>query len=287
MQKRNSISQYNNRITFITFTHNSESKIKGLLENIKDIVDEIVVVDDGSEDRTINDAKSYNAKVFLKKCWGTAEPNRMFALKQATNEWVLYLDPDERLNKSLKNEFRNLVEEAQKRGFSGYSIWRLDLTQKGEPIPGSETMQIRVFKKSRALYKGIIHELPKINGQVLELPKEFLILHLTNNAFKKYMKYAYLVNLEHYYSRTRSNIMRSLRKLAPISVVAIYLLFLYYKNLSKKEKLLSLKALSETWSLALYESVVFTLRKFRNNKEKKMAKLIQEKGFIQLLHLDE
>ena len=102
------------RISFITFTKNSAKGLKYLLENVKDVVDEIIVVDGYSTDNTVEIAKSYGAKVFLRKLWGYADPDRMFALKMTSYNWVLYLDTDDVLGKRLKNELRDLVEKADK-----------------------------------------------------------------------------------------------------------------------------------------------------------------------------
>jgi glycosyltransferase involved in cell wall biosynthesis len=52
------------KISFITFTRNSKRRLKLLLENIKDVVDEIIIVDGFSSDDTVEIARSYGAKVF-------------------------------------------------------------------------------------------------------------------------------------------------------------------------------------------------------------------------------
>jgi (heptosyl)LPS beta-1,4-glucosyltransferase len=55
------------KISFITFTRNSGKRLKLLLENVKDVVDEIIVIDGYSTDDTLEVAKSYGAKVFQRK----------------------------------------------------------------------------------------------------------------------------------------------------------------------------------------------------------------------------
>ena len=59
------------KISFITFTRNSGKRLKLLSENIKDVVDEINVVDGFSSDDTVEITKNYSAKVFSEKVLGT------------------------------------------------------------------------------------------------------------------------------------------------------------------------------------------------------------------------
>jgi glycosyltransferase involved in cell wall biosynthesis len=61
------------KITLLTFTRNSETLIKGLLRNVNGVVDEIIVVDGCSTDETVEIAKSYGAKVYIRKPWGHFE----------------------------------------------------------------------------------------------------------------------------------------------------------------------------------------------------------------------
>jgi glycosyltransferase involved in cell wall biosynthesis len=100
------------KISFITFTRNSGRRLELLLESVKDVVDEIIVVDGFSSDDTVEIARSYGAKVFRRKPWGHVEPDRMFALSKASYDWILYLDDDELLGRKLKNDIRELVARA-------------------------------------------------------------------------------------------------------------------------------------------------------------------------------
>jgi len=105
-------------LTFITFTRNSGHRLALLLDHVKDIVDEIIVVDGYSSDDTVEIAKSFGAKVFQRKPWGYADPDRMFALKKASYRWVLHLDDDERLSRALKRDLRDLIKVAEEKGLS-------------------------------------------------------------------------------------------------------------------------------------------------------------------------
>ena len=65
--------------------------------------DEIIVVNSESKDRTVEIAKKFTDKVYVKKWEGYAK-QKEYALSLASNEWVLSLDADERVTSALKNE---------------------------------------------------------------------------------------------------------------------------------------------------------------------------------------
>ena len=138
-------------VSFITFTRNSAHRLRGLLEHVKDVVDEIIVVDGYSTDETVDIAKSYGAKVYQRKPWGYPDPDRMFALKQASYDWILYLDDDERLSIKLKKDLKSLIEYAGSKGFYAFSTVRVNITPLGKPLLGPfyPDRQIRILKKKK------------------------------------------------------------------------------------------------------------------------------------------
>ena len=173
------------RVSFITFTRNSSSDIRSLLEHIHELVDEIIVIDGFSEDSTTDIARSYGAKVFLRKPWGFLEPDRMFALNRATCTWILHLDCDERLGREFKENLRNLLEKAERENISAYSSLRVYLTTNKKPILGNfYNRQIRLYRREGVQYRGIIHELPRVSGRIFNLPDNFYILHMSNLSTK-------------------------------------------------------------------------------------------------------
>ncbi|MCP6652311.1 glycosyltransferase, partial [Klebsiella pneumoniae] len=65
------------------------------LDSVKAVVDEIVIVDTGSVDKTIEIAKSYTDKVYSYSWQGDFSAARNFAINQCSCEWILSLDADE------------------------------------------------------------------------------------------------------------------------------------------------------------------------------------------------
>lgn len=85
------------RISVVVNTLNEEKNLPDALASVRAWVDEIVVVDMYSEDRTREIAESFGAKVYLHERLGFADPARAFALSKATGDWILILDADERI----------------------------------------------------------------------------------------------------------------------------------------------------------------------------------------------
>jgi glycosyltransferase involved in cell wall biosynthesis len=98
-----------NSISVIINTLNEEKNIKNCLESVK-WADEIVLVDMYSEDRTVEIAKKYTDRILYHEKVGYVEPARIFALENATNQWVLIIDADELVPKKLKERIVRIVE---------------------------------------------------------------------------------------------------------------------------------------------------------------------------------
>ena len=86
-----------------------ENFIGACLESVIDFVDEIVVVDTGSVDKTVSIAKGFGAKVFHMTWPGDFAPARNEALKLVNGDWVLVLDADEKLREEAIDEIQNII----------------------------------------------------------------------------------------------------------------------------------------------------------------------------------
>ncbi|MDZ7260791.1 MAG: glycosyltransferase family 2 protein [candidate division KSB1 bacterium] len=73
---------------------NEEHYLAGCLESVKDLVDEMVIVDTGSQDRTKEIAAHYGARLFDYTWDDNFSEARNESLRQATGDWILYLDAD-------------------------------------------------------------------------------------------------------------------------------------------------------------------------------------------------
>ena len=109
------------KITGIVITHNEEKNIRDCLESIK-WLDEIIIVDTRSEDRTLETARQYTQKIFSIDISNVTE-KRKFSLEKAGNEWVLFVDSDERISAELRDEIIGLKTKRDEE-ITGYYINR-------------------------------------------------------------------------------------------------------------------------------------------------------------------
>jgi len=99
-------------VCLITFTRNSAYELERLLRHTYGFVDEIVVVDGCSSDNTMEVAKRFGARIFRRKAWGFADPDRMFAISQCKSDWILYLDVDELPSTFLLKDLQTITNKA-------------------------------------------------------------------------------------------------------------------------------------------------------------------------------
>jgi glycosyltransferase involved in cell wall biosynthesis len=86
-------------------TYNEEKNLPRLLRSIEGIADEIVIMDSGSKDRTVELARAAGARIFQRPFQDFGD-QKNFAAAQAQNDWVLSLDADEELSEELKESLR-------------------------------------------------------------------------------------------------------------------------------------------------------------------------------------
>lgn len=191
------------RISACIVARNEEKWIRGCLENIKNIVDEIIVVDGRSTDNTVNICREYTDKIFQREPQGFANPDYQFAIDSANNEWILLIDADERLSDNLKAMIRGLTDQEE---YNGYSFPRRNFyDENGEKWTRHvqyPDRQIRLTKKDKTKYRGMIHEFPVIDGKIKDLPDDLYMIHLVPNHYslktfgKHHKRYAAIQSMQ-------------------------------------------------------------------------------------------
>lgn len=88
-------------VTVVVLTKNEEKNIAAVVQNVKRVAAEVVIVDSGSTDKTVQLAEENGARVVYRAWDNDFSAQRNFALQHVKTEWVLYLDADERMNDEL------------------------------------------------------------------------------------------------------------------------------------------------------------------------------------------
>ncbi|WP_139902266.1 tetratricopeptide repeat-containing glycosyltransferase family 2 protein [Clostridium thermarum] len=101
-----------NEISLCMIVKNEENNLARCLNSITDLVDEIIIVDTGSTDRTVEIAKSFGAKVYHYQWTNSFSAARNESLKYATKDWILILDADDEFCSEDKDLFKELVNKS-------------------------------------------------------------------------------------------------------------------------------------------------------------------------------
>lgn len=174
-----------NGLSVVITTFNEEKNIKDCLESIK-WVDEIIIVDGGSEDRTREIARNYTDKIFQKENTSNLNINKNFGFESAKNKWILSLDADERIPENLKEE---IIGTINKSNVDGYLIPRKNyfLGKWIRHCGWHPDYQLRLFKKGKGVFECVhVHELIKIEGNIDYIKNPFL--HFSYPDLTTYIK---------------------------------------------------------------------------------------------------
>ena len=93
----------------VILTKNEEKDIEATIQTAQRCADEVLIVDSGSTDRTVELAEKNGARVVFRAWDNDFAAQRNFALSQTEADWVLYLDADEHLNDELVNAIKKVV----------------------------------------------------------------------------------------------------------------------------------------------------------------------------------
>jgi glycosyltransferase involved in cell wall biosynthesis len=178
-------------VTFITL--NSEKTLKPVLEAVS-WADEIVLVDSGSIDKTLEIAQQFKAKIVYRAFDGYGS-QKNFATEQASHDWILSLDDDEILTPELQKEIQNL--DLKNTDYQGFKIPR-SLIFLGKLLRFSgeyRRLTLRLFNRKSGNWNAeYVHESVEVKGKIGTLKNQ--ILHDSyrdlTDFFNKFNKYTSL-----------------------------------------------------------------------------------------------
>lgn len=154
---------------------NEERNLAYSLQSVANVVDEIIVVDTGSIDRTKEIAHRYAAKIFDFLWQDDFSAPRNYALEKATGDWIIFIDADEYFPPECQPNIRPLLEGCQRAGTKGLLLLRrydIDVDNQNEIL--ANTLVPRIFyHDSGYRYEGIIHEELLNDGEII-IPQQIV-----------------------------------------------------------------------------------------------------------------
>lgn len=173
------------KISATIVTLNEEHNVARAIESLR-CVDEVVVVDSGSTDRTREVAARLGARV-VEEHWRGYAGQKNFAASLATHEWILSIDADEAVAEELEAEILLLKKNGPT--FDGYTMPRLAQylgrwIHHGGWYPDRK---VRLYRRTKAEWVGAyVHESVRLNGTAGELHGN--LLHFTCDSLSAHMK---------------------------------------------------------------------------------------------------
>ena len=205
------------KISGLIITFNEEKNIREVLDDFH-FCDEIILVDSFSSDRTIEIASTFPKVKIIENNFEDFTKQRNVALENASNDWVLFLDGDERITVELENEILLELQNLTKR--NAYYFYRKFFFE-GKPINFSGTQNdknFRLFRKSKCHYIADkkVHETLEVNGEIGFLKNKLLHYSVENYAsYKaKMVHYGVLKGQEIFLKGKRFNVLTQYLKVS-------------------------------------------------------------------------
>ena len=172
------------KISVTLATFNEERNIEKCLKSLKDLADEIVIVDGTSTDRTVEIAKKFGALVLVRENPKIFHINKQIANDNAKMDWILQMDADEHLSADLIAEIREKIKDEKINGYwlprKNYFLGRFIM--KGGQYPD---YTLRLYRRGKGrLPQKDVHEQAEVEGKV-----EYLKTPLLHYPYKDFSEY--------------------------------------------------------------------------------------------------
>jgi len=173
-------------ISVVILTKNNQDKVNNLLISI-DWVDEIVIVDSGSTDKTIEIAKKPSKVKVFRRGLDSFSSQKNFGMSKCSKDLILFLDSDEIVTKDLKDEILSLNQDKVKN--RAWKIQREDIFM-GRKLNYGETGKasfIRLVSKDSGKWRGKVHEEFVIKNGVKVVSLQAKIIHNHNITIENFL----------------------------------------------------------------------------------------------------
>ncbi|MCF1427832.1 MAG: glycosyltransferase family 2 protein [Shewanella sp.] len=195
-------------LSVILITKNEADRVEPCLQSVSDIADEIIVLDSGSTDGTLDICKKYTELVY-ETDWPGFGKQKQRALDKANCDWVLSIDADEALDPQMQQALLKLLSQDQIEETAYRLPWGVTLYGKTLKYGRSARSVLRLFKREGARYTlDEVHEtVIPAKGSIGKL--DGLLLHYTHRDYghglDKAAKYAWLGSLKYHRKGKKSH----------------------------------------------------------------------------------
>lgn len=244
------------KISATIITYNEERNIARAIESLRS-ADEIVVVDSGSSDRTVQIAQQLGARVIEQQWLGYAG-QKNYAADQASHDWILAVDADEALSEILEAEIWQLKKNGPQ--FDAYSMPRL-AQYLGKWILHSgwyPDRKVRLYNRKKAKWVGkYVHESVQVSGTVGRLDAN--LLHFTCQSLSEHLR-----TMDRYTTLAAEELVAQRRKIGWYQL-AVDPAWTFFRTLVLKRGFLDgMEGMAIAWMGAIYQFLKFA--KARNMK---------------------
>lgn len=167
-------------ISLCMIVRNEENGLERCLTSVRDIVDEIVIVDTGSEDRTKEIAEKCGAVVYDFEWINDFAAARNFSFSKATQEYILWLDADDIIREEDQEKFKQLKETLP----TYYVAATMDyvLSVNGDGTPAHSMLRNRLVRRDcNFKWIGVVHEYLEVIGR--PFPSDVKVYHKKDKAY--------------------------------------------------------------------------------------------------------
>lgn len=200
-------------LSVLICARNELHNIKDCVSSVIHLADEVVVIDDFSEDGTDKEAVGLGCRVIQRHMQGDWSSQRNFGLENCKGDWILVLDADERVSEQLASSIKEVLSRDD---FKNKSYWirrenRFHYNKATHGVLRSDKV-LRLFPKQGAYYTGLVHE--KLHTSGSDGLLKGVLYHYTYDNwdayFGKFNKYTQLMAKQQYESGKRANFWRDI-----------------------------------------------------------------------------
>lgn len=175
-------------ITATIITLNEEKNIRDCIVSLQSVCDEIIVVDSISKDKTVEIAEELGAKVYIQKYLGDG-PQKHFGVQYASNEWILSMDADERLEPDAIEAIKQL--DLENSSYDAYAFRRRNYVGKHwiKAAGFYPDSVVRLYNRNRAAYS------PKKGHSFVEAKSvQNITAHISHFTYENYTNWVERLN---------------------------------------------------------------------------------------------